>query len=89
MKESKSSQQMGRLGRKHEEIQTALNVIKAYQDEMESQVRSMEKELVEIENQIKSVFNSINSNTYYLHAILVHEGGSENGHYYSFIFDRN
>ncbi len=28
-------------------------------------------------------------NPYYLHGILVHEGDSDNGHYYSFIFDRN
>ena len=26
---------------------------------------------------------------YYLHSILVHEGSSEYGHYYAFVFDRN
>jgi ubiquitin carboxyl-terminal hydrolase 25/28 len=80
---------MGRLGKKHEEIQTALAVIQAYKDEMDSQVKALEKELEDIESDIKAVFNSISSNNYHLHAILVHEGGSENGHYYAFIFDRN
>lgn len=28
-------------------------------------------------------------NPYYLHSILVHEGSSEYGHYYSFIYDRS
>ncbi|MFN9898064.1 MAG: hypothetical protein ACK55Z_04550 [bacterium] len=25
---------------------------------------------------------------YYLHAILIHDGLAENGHYYSYVFDR-
>ena len=28
------------------------------------------------------------NNPYYLHAIMNHEGTSDSGHYYSFIFDR-
>ena len=31
----------------------------------------------------------MNERPYYLHGILIHDGLAENGHYYTFIFDRN
>jgi ubiquitin carboxyl-terminal hydrolase 25/28 len=49
----------------------------------------LEQKLTDIEEEITSVFGSMKQNPYYLHAILVHEGDSESGHYYAFIFDRN
>ncbi len=49
----------------------------------------LEQKLADIEEEITSVFGSMKQNPYYLHAILIHEGDSESGHYYAFIFDRN
>ena len=49
----------------------------------------LEKKLLEIENEISTVFVSMKKNPYYLHAILIHEGDSDQGHYYAFIYDRN
>ena len=34
------------------------------------------------------MFGTMKQRPYNLHAILVHEGDSENGHYYAFIYDR-
>lgn len=48
----------------------------------------MEAQLKDIDAEIKKVYNSQNANPYYLHAILVHQGTTDNGHYYSFILDK-
>jgi uncharacterized UBP type Zn finger protein len=43
---------------------------------------------MEIEKEILKLSQPVMKNPYYLHAIMNHEGSSEFGHYYSFIFDR-
>lgn len=30
----------------------------------------------------------MNNTPYHLHAIIVHDGGADSGHYYAFIYDR-
>ena len=37
---------------------------------------------------MESVFSSKKNHPYLLHAILIHEGFAESGHYYAFILDR-
>lgn len=41
-----------------------------------------------VEQQISASYESLKLNPYHLHAILVHEGSGDSGHYYAFIFDR-
>ena len=31
----------------------------------------------------------MNNTPYFLHAIIVHDGSAQSGHYYAFIYDRN
>jgi len=37
---------------------------------------------------VRSAFSDYRNIAYYLHAILIHDGTAESGHYYSFIYDR-
>ena len=41
-----------------------------------------------LEANVKNAFKDYCNIPYYLHAILIHDGTAESGHYYSFIFDR-
>ena len=55
---------------------------------MKEHTASLEKRLLAVEGQIKRLTSPQQSKPYYLHAILNHEGKSDYGHYYSFIYDR-
>ena len=39
-------------------------------------------------DEVRTAFGDYCNITYYLHAILIHDGTAESGHYYSFIYDR-
>jgi len=42
----------------------------------------------DFETRIENAFKDYCKMPYYLHAILMHDGMAESGHYYSFIYDR-
>ena len=42
-----------------------------------------------LEQKIQTAFKDFCQQPYYLHAILVHDGPAEFGHYYSFVYERN
>jgi ubiquitin carboxyl-terminal hydrolase 25/28 len=41
-----------------------------------------------LELTVENAYRDYCKQPYYLHAILVHDGSAESGHYYSFIFDQ-
>ncbi len=49
---------------------------------LEGKIRKLEKVL-------KQPYLELNERPYYLHGILIHDGLAENGHYYSYIYDRS
>lgn len=49
---------------------------------------SLSEEIKEKETLVRSAFSDYCNIPYYLHAILIHDGTAESGHYYSFIYDR-
>lgn len=85
---SKSPLSLGKLGQKHSEIATALSVLASFRDEVARQEGSLEKELAHIAHELSTLQNQNNKEPYHLHAILVHEGTTENGHYIAFVLDR-
>lgn len=87
--ELKSPDQLGKLGIQTKEIMQAVNIIDKYQQSCSQQIKYLEKRLLDIDQEINSVYGSMKQNPYYLHAILVHYGNSEGGHYYAFIFDKS
>lgn len=55
---------------------------------VQQQIDLLQGQLEEVEEQIREAYQLFKQNPYYLHAILIHEGSGEGGHYYSYIFDR-
>jgi len=47
------------------------------------------KKINELEAAINLSFSQLQHHAYYLHGILVHDGGAESGHYYAFVYDRH
>lgn len=64
------------------------NILATYKAQIETKQASIEQQIEEKEQQIKTAFRDYCNIPYYLHAILIHDGTAESGHYYSFIFDR-
>ena len=73
---------------KSEEISTANKVLEAYVVKMKDHMDVLSTRIETLETQIKNAFADYCKIPYYLHAILVHDGLAESGHYYSFIHDR-
>lgn len=46
----------------------------------------LQKKIEELEEKVETAFKDFTQQPYNLHAILVHDGSAESGHYYSFIF---
>mmetsp|Transcript_21701 Transcript_21701/g.20808 ORF Transcript_21701/g.20808 Transcript_21701/m.20808 type:complete len:113 (+) Transcript_21701:1482-1820(+) len=47
----------------------------------------MEAQIKELNEQIAIAYKHMNKTPYYLHAIIVHDGNAQSGHYFAFIFD--
>lgn len=47
-----------------------------------------QRKINELETLVENAFKDFCKQPYHLHAILVHDGSAESGHYYSFVFDR-
>jgi len=56
--------------------------------EIDLQVQKLEAQLKEVEDEIKDSYQCMKQQNFNLHAILIHQGSGEGGHYYAFIFDR-
>lgn len=55
---------------------------------MDDRRAKLEARLKHLENEVDNAFKEYKNFPYYLHAILIHDGNAESGHYYTFIFDR-
>ena len=84
----KSPLSIGKLGQRHSEIASALSVLDSFRAEVERQTAGLERELASIAEELQRIHSETNKEAYHLHAILVHEGTTENGHYVAFVLDR-
>jgi ubiquitin carboxyl-terminal hydrolase 25/28 len=50
-------------------------------------VRSYREQVQELDSKIALAYKDINKTPYYLYSLLIHEGGADSGHYYSYTFD--
>jgi hypothetical protein len=48
----------------------------------------MEQQISKLNAEIEQTYKHMNHTPYYLHAVIVHDGSAQSGHYYAFIFDR-
>lgn len=63
--------------------------MKQYRDQVMSQIADLETQIKTLSAQIDQAYSHLETETYYLHAICVHDGNAESGHYYTFIKDHN
>ena len=59
----------------------------ALKEKAEEQVKKMELELKELQEKIQNSYKSFGNTPYYLHTIMIHDGGPESGHYFTYIKD--
>lgn len=52
------------------------------------EVKNIKKTIREIREELQDPHRKHREHPYYLHAILIHEGSSEQGHYYTYVYDR-
>jgi ubiquitin C-terminal hydrolase len=51
-------------------------------------IKELEEKLMKVDEKIVEEQTSLQKERYNLHAILVHTGDGDQGHYYAFIYDR-
>jgi ubiquitin carboxyl-terminal hydrolase 25/28 len=59
-----------------------------YKDAAKNQVSDIEAKVKELEDLVQEPYASKTERQYHLHAIMIHDGYAEQGHYYSYLFDR-
>lgn len=50
-------------------------------------MKEYKQKILEIEKEIEKAYKEINKTPYYLYSLLIHEGGADSGHYYSYTYD--
>jgi ubiquitin carboxyl-terminal hydrolase 25/28 len=55
--------------------------------DLRPEVEKIESRMQELEREIDTVFEDCKDHAYYLHAIFIHAGGANSGHYWIYIYD--
>ena len=79
--------EIGVLGTQ-KELETTLKVLNDYQKTINFRLDDMKNQLAELCSKLYTKFIGKMEIPYQLHAILIHDGTAESGHYYAFIYDR-
>ena len=69
-------------------MRIAIEILENYQKTSIQQENNINAEIEKLEEQLSQPYIKDKENPYFLHAILIHDGLAENGHYYSYVFDR-
>mmetsp|Transcript_31698 Transcript_31698/g.48550 ORF Transcript_31698/g.48550 Transcript_31698/m.48550 type:complete len:109 (+) Transcript_31698:1845-2171(+) len=72
-----------------EDIEVSLRVIHQFKEQAQAQKAKLEESIAKLEKIIATPYTRSKEKPYYLHAILIHDGLAENGHYFSYVFDRS
>ncbi|CDW73905.1 ubiquitin carboxyl-terminal hydrolase family protein [Stylonychia lemnae] len=70
------------------DIEIAVNVLSLYQNKIQQQISKLEDDQKLVDEQIQLQQKSLQQESFHLHAILIHQGNGDGGHYYAFIKDR-
>lgn len=63
-------------------------MLNKYKDAAKNQVSDIEAKVSELEKLVQEPFDDKKEMAYHLHAVMIHDGYAEQGHYYSYVFDR-
>mmetsp|Transcript_41259 Transcript_41259/g.62819 ORF Transcript_41259/g.62819 Transcript_41259/m.62819 type:complete len:436 (+) Transcript_41259:878-2185(+) len=70
------------------ELSGALAVLKKFKAAASSKKKRVEEKIRQYEQEVASKYTSLKDRPYFLHAIIIHDGLAQNGHYFSYVFDR-
>jgi ubiquitin carboxyl-terminal hydrolase 25/28 len=70
-----------------DKLNEIISFLTALQDKTKEQVESMEKQLADLQKEIKDYYKSVDKTPYHLHSLMIHDGNHESGHFYTFIKD--
>ena len=59
-----------------------------YEKAQNSKVQILKEKIEKLEKQVEKPYIKNKEQPYQLHAIMIHDGLAENGHYYTYVFDR-
>lgn len=63
------------------------SLLRRYRENIQDRVDNYKNKIEAIDKQIEKAYAAINHTPYYLYSILIHEGGADSGHYYSYTYD--
>ncbi|KAL4453036.1 hypothetical protein ABPG73_015873 [Tetrahymena malaccensis] len=66
-----------------------LKVLEGLKMQTQELIATLENELVRINKEIDDIYENLKHNKYVLHAILVHQGYADSGHYFSYIYSQD
>ena len=69
-------------------LETSISTLDLVEQAFKKKQVSLQKQINELESAINLSFSQLQAYPYHLHAILVHDGTAESGHYYAFVYDR-
>jgi len=76
------------LGIQDDEIKTTYRVLQKYKEAADKELQRLKKKIIELEKQCEQPYIKNKERPYQLHCIMIHDGMAENGHYYTYLFDR-
>mmetsp|Transcript_17901 Transcript_17901/g.30438 ORF Transcript_17901/g.30438 Transcript_17901/m.30438 type:complete len:723 (+) Transcript_17901:935-3103(+) len=76
--------------KQEKEVGATVQLLKKFSMQLGDQVSTMEKQLQDLKQSVKSAYGQqdLQQHEYHLHSVCVHDGNASSGHYYSLIYDR-
>jgi len=72
----------------NQNVLKAIETLEIVEQAFKKKQVSIQKQINELESAINLSFSQLQQYPYHLHAIIVHDGTAESGHYYAFVYDR-
>ncbi|CAI2375920.1 unnamed protein product [Moneuplotes crassus] len=72
-------------GLTNEKINEIVNYLMVARDSTFRKIERMEEQLKDLQDEIVKSYQHIDNEPYYLHSLMIHEGTTESGHYYTFV----
>lgn len=63
-------------------------MLQKYKDASEAEIQRLKIRIEQLEEQCEQPYVKNKERPYQLHAIMIHDGMAENGHYYTYVYDR-
>jgi len=86
--ETQSKQFLDSFGMQMNEVETTLRVLMQFKEASMKRATEALDNIRDMELTIKEPYLKNKDKPYYIHSIIIHDGLAENGHYYSYVYDR-